>query len=58
MKRLLCLALLLALATPAMAEEPKISYQKFELPNGMKVYVIEDHKAPTAYGVTWFKVGS
>jgi len=57
MKRLLALALL-ACAVPAYADEPKINYQKFELPNGLKVYVIEDHKAPTAYGVTWFKVGS
>ena len=57
MKRLLALALL-ACAVPAYADEPKINYQKFELSNGLKVYVIEDHKAPTAYGVTWFKVGS
>jgi zinc protease len=57
MKRLLALALL-ACAVPAYADEPKINYQKFELPNGLKVYVIEDHKAPTAYAVTWFKVGS
>ncbi|HSD88091.1 MAG TPA: insulinase family protein, partial [Kofleriaceae bacterium] len=57
MKRLLALVVL-ACAVPAYADEPKINYQKFELPNGLKVYVIEDHKAPTAYGVTWFKVGS
>src|SRR4051812_24774222 len=61
MKRLTML-LLLALAAPALADEgkpePKIAYEKFELPNGLKVYVIEDHKAPVAYEVTWFKVGS
>jgi zinc protease len=56
--RLLTCLLLCLLATAASAEEPKIHYQKFELPNGMRVYVIEDHKAPTVYGVTWFKVGS
>src|SRR4051812_3739064 len=61
MKRLTML-LLLALAAPALADEgkpePKIAYEKFELPNGLKVYVIEDHKAPVAYEVLWFKVGS
>ncbi|MBA3394068.1 MAG: insulinase family protein [Deltaproteobacteria bacterium] len=50
--------LILALATPAFAEEPKINYEKFELANGLKVYVIEDHKAPTVYEVLWFQVGS
>ncbi|HEY5949377.1 MAG TPA: pitrilysin family protein [Kofleriaceae bacterium] len=56
--RRLTLLFLVALAVPAYADEPKITYQKFDLQNGMRVYVIEDHKAPTAYGVTWFKVGS
>jgi len=45
-------------STAARADEPKIAYQKFQLPNGLKVYVIEDHKAPIAYEVLWFKVGS
>ena len=58
MKRLLSLAVLACMAQTAHADDPKINYQKFELATGMKVYVIEDHKAPTAYGVTWFKVGS
>jgi zinc protease len=56
--RRLTLLFLLVLAAPAHADEPKITYQKFDLANGMRVYVIEDHKAPTAYGVTWFRVGS
>src|SRR5690349_2217052 len=51
-------ALLGALATTAVAEDPKIAYQKFALPNGLEVYVIEDPKAPTLYEVLWFKVGS
>ncbi len=42
----------------AHADEPKIAYQKFELANGLKVYVIEDHKAPIAYEVLWVDVGS
>ncbi len=61
MKRVLPLLLLGAIgfgARAAHADEPKIAYQKFELANGLKVYVIEDHKAPTVYEVLWFKVGS
>jgi zinc protease len=56
--RRLSLLFLVALAGTAFADEPKITYQKFDLPNGMRVYVVEDHKAPTVYGVTWFRVGS
>jgi zinc protease len=56
--RRLTLLILAALAVPASADEPKITYQKFDLANGLRVYVVEDHKAPTAYGVTWFRVGS
>ena len=54
----LLFACVLAIATTAYADEPKIAYQKFELANGLRVYVVEDHKAPTAYAVTWFRVGS
>jgi len=56
----LAIALLGQVAT-AHAEaraEPKIVYEKFELTNGLHVYVIEDHKSPTVYEVLWFKVGS
>lgn len=56
--RALTLLLLVALAVPAYANEPRITYQRFDLANGLRVYVIEDHKAPTVYGVTWFRVGS
>jgi zinc protease len=56
MKRLLCL-IALGFAVPASAE-PKIEFQKFQLDNGLDVYVIEDHKAPTVYEVLWFRVGS
>jgi zinc protease len=54
----LTLLMVVALALPAYADEPKITYQKFDLANGMRVYVVEDHKAPTVYGITWFRVGS
>jgi len=65
MYRLLLPLLLVALAVPAHAEpargslpEPRIAYQKFELANGLEVYVIEDPKAPMVYEVLWFEVGS
>lgn len=44
--------LLLALVATAHADN------SFQLANGLKVYVIEDHKAPTVYEVMWFRVGS
>ena len=50
--------LLVAFATQARADDPKIAYQKLELANGMKIYVIEDHEAPTVYEVMWVRVGS
>jgi zinc protease len=50
---------LLALTAPAArADEPKIAYKTFTLPNGLAVYVIEDHSAPTVAEVIWFRVGS
>jgi zinc protease len=58
MRRLIPLLLLVGLAPTARAEEPKIDFTKFALPNGLQVYVIEDHKAPTVYEVMWMKVGS
>src|SRR4051794_38619175 len=57
MRRLLLLVLL-AFATRAHAEEPKLAYQELELANGLRVFVIEDHKAPIAYEVMWVRVGS
>ncbi len=59
MRWLLPLAIgLTALSGPVFADEPKIDYTTFQLANGLKVYVIEDHKAPLVYEVMWMKVGS
>ncbi|MEO8844007.1 MAG: pitrilysin family protein [Kofleriaceae bacterium] len=58
MRRLISLLLVAGFARAAHADEPKIDYTKFELANGLQVYVIEDHKAPTVYEVMWMKVGS
>lgn len=38
--------------------EPNINYTRFELANGLVVYVVEDHKAPVACEVMWVRVGS
>jgi zinc protease len=56
--RFTTIALLLAFCATAHADDPKIAYQTFQLANGLRVYVIEDHKTPTAYEVMWFRVGS
>jgi zinc protease len=59
MRTLLCLAVAsLTVASTAAADEPKIAYETFALGNGLKVYVIEDHRSPMVYEVIWFKVGS
>lgn len=36
----------------------KIEVQRFVLPNGLKVLVVEDHSSPTFAYQTWFHVGS
>ncbi|HEY0250196.1 MAG TPA: insulinase family protein, partial [Kofleriaceae bacterium] len=46
------------MSSVAHADEPKINYTTFKLDNGLTVYVIEDHRAPTVYEVMWMKVGS
>ncbi|HEY1812761.1 MAG TPA: pitrilysin family protein [Kofleriaceae bacterium] len=53
----LVLAIVVAAST-ARADAPKIDYTRFTLPNGLDVYVIEDHKAPVVYEVMWVRVGS
>ncbi|MFL6857659.1 MAG: M16 family metallopeptidase [Allosphingosinicella sp.] len=55
-----------ALAAPAPAAAPlpslvsqvNIPYQSFTLPNGLRVFVHEDHKAPVVAVSVWYHVGS
>lgn len=47
---------LLALVTPAVAQQAKVS--TFTLPNGMEAVVIEDHRAPVVTHMVWYRVGS
>ena len=48
-------ALALTLLGPAAQAEPA---QAFMLKNGMKIIVKEDHRAPTAVHMVWYKIGS
>ena len=51
--------LLIALHTPlaALAAEPQATHE-FQLNNGLKVIVREDHRAPVVVSQIWYKVGS
>ncbi len=49
------LAVALALALPAVADEPVTS---FTLDNGLNVVVIEDHRAPVVVQMIWYRVGA
>ncbi|MEN9315955.1 MAG: hypothetical protein RIS35_2348 [Pseudomonadota bacterium] len=52
-----CLALLLFLGTSAFAGAPAPSSER-TLDNGMRVIVIEDHRAPTVAHMVWYRAGS
>ncbi len=49
----LCLSILLALAGVASAQTTE-----FQLDNGMKILVKEDHRAPTVAHMVWYRAGS
>lgn len=49
------LGLALALTLPAAADEPVTT---FTLDNGLKVVVIEDHRAPVVVQMIWYRVGA
>ncbi|MBS0456732.1 MAG: insulinase family protein [Proteobacteria bacterium] len=56
---LLALCLSAALAAPAFAAAgADIAYTQFTLPNGLRVIVHEDHKAPIVAVNLWYHVGS
>ena len=42
----------------ARAQTPRIPYQTFTLPNGLTVFVTEDHSVPIVTVNTWYRVGS
>ena len=52
------LTLLLTLSVSANNELPEIEYEKFTLPNGLRVIVHEDRKIPVVAVNVWYHVGS
>jgi zinc protease len=55
--RLLCAALAAALtAAPALAAQGDV--HEHTLANGMRIIVMEDHRAPTVASMVWYKAGS
>jgi zinc protease len=52
-------ALLLLAAAPTLAAtEPSIPYTEFTLPNGLRVLLSEDHRAPQVTVNVWYHVGA
>ena len=52
------LALALFLPVPLAGQTLRIPYRTFTLPNGLKVFVHEDHSVPIVTVNTWYHVGS
>ncbi|HUM11798.1 MAG TPA: pitrilysin family protein [Myxococcaceae bacterium] len=51
--------ILLLCATSALAAtEPSIPFQEFTLPNGLRVFLSEDHRAPQVTVNVWYHVGA
>jgi len=47
-----------AAATPLSAQDPKIPFEKYTLPNGLEVILVEDHSVPLIAVDIWYHVGS
>ncbi len=45
-------------ATWGVSPEPRIEHRSFTLANGLRVYVIEDHRTPMVHEILWVRVGS
>ena len=68
MRRVWLAASLIALCSPVFAQAPAplaelsravtIPYEQFTLPNGLRVIVSTDHKAPVVAVSVWYNVGS
>src|SRR5215470_7875954 len=57
-RSLLLAFLLVCAARPSQASSYSERVQEKILPNGLKVLVLEDHKAPVAVIQVWYRVGS
>jgi zinc protease len=58
MRPLLVAAVLAAVASPALAEDPKIQFEKYTLPNGLEVILAPDTSKPLVAVNVWYHVGS
>jgi predicted Zn-dependent peptidase len=56
--RLLLVAAVLAAAAPAYAEDPKLEFEKYTLPNGLEVILAPDQNVPLVAVNVWYHVGS
>lgn len=50
--------LLLGLVSPTLGAASNLDVSEFQLENGMKILVKEDHRAPVMISQVWYKVGS
>jgi zinc protease len=52
------IALAAATALPTRAQDPKIPFDRYTLPNGLEVVLVEDHSVPLVAVDIWYHVGS
>jgi zinc protease len=56
--RPLLVAAVVAVASPAIADDPKIAFEKYKLANGMEVILAPDNSVPLVAVNVWYHVGS
>ncbi|HEX5063239.1 MAG TPA: pitrilysin family protein [Kofleriaceae bacterium] len=58
MRPLLVVAAVLAVSAPAFADDPKLEFEKYKLPNGLEVILAPDNSVPLVAVNVWYHVGS
>ncbi len=58
MRHLLVAVALAVAAAPAYADDPKIEFEKYQLPNGLEVILAPDNSVPLVAVNVWYHVGS
>jgi predicted Zn-dependent peptidase len=58
MRHLLVAVALAVAAAPAYADDPKIEFEKYQLPNGLEVILAPDNSVPLVAVNIWYHVGS
>ena len=58
MRHLLVAIALAVAAAPAYADDPKIEFEKYQLPNGLEVILAPDTSVPLVAVNVWYHVGS